>query len=271
MELKLNIGSYCSLVWSLFRDHCNYYKELLKLKLYQILDQEECFTIWEAYTKEFVDGGRSFFGRNPVAMDFALGAQFYFSTSFLEGITDAVGNALIIQWAMFPREWLSPAAPEATYSAPLTPAPPPPTTNTVAGTCPGAEPPCPGIGKEAGHTPSKTTWAYGSIPTVVQQCLQSVGNTHIVWKADDGPPNPSAILPSTGNSFICWNSVLAKCYQGPRCRFAQGHVQKGEATDAFAGAFSDVIKKEVAYYTDLLARSGSPSGNQEAGGGVQNP
>jgi hypothetical protein len=36
MELKLNIGSYCSLLWSLFGDHCNHYKDLLKL--YQILD-----------------------------------------------------------------------------------------------------------------------------------------------------------------------------------------------------------------------------------------
>ncbi len=46
MELKLNIGSYCGLLWSLFGDHCDYYKELLKL--YCILDREECFTIWEA-------------------------------------------------------------------------------------------------------------------------------------------------------------------------------------------------------------------------------
>jgi hypothetical protein len=31
MELKLNIISYCGLLWSLFGDHCDYYKELLKL------------------------------------------------------------------------------------------------------------------------------------------------------------------------------------------------------------------------------------------------
>ena len=46
MELKLNTGTYCSLLWSIYGDHCNYYKELLKL--YQILDREERFTIWEA-------------------------------------------------------------------------------------------------------------------------------------------------------------------------------------------------------------------------------
>jgi hypothetical protein len=31
MELKLNIGTYCDLLWSILGDHCNYYKELLKL------------------------------------------------------------------------------------------------------------------------------------------------------------------------------------------------------------------------------------------------
>ncbi len=50
LELKLNISSYCRLLWPLFGDHCNYYKELLKLHC--ILDREECFTIREAYTKE---------------------------------------------------------------------------------------------------------------------------------------------------------------------------------------------------------------------------
>jgi hypothetical protein len=50
MDLKLNIGTYCGLLWLLFGDHCDYYKELLKI--YQILDQEECFTIRNAYMKE---------------------------------------------------------------------------------------------------------------------------------------------------------------------------------------------------------------------------
>jgi hypothetical protein len=30
MDLKLNIGTYCGLLWLLFGDHCDYYKELLK-------------------------------------------------------------------------------------------------------------------------------------------------------------------------------------------------------------------------------------------------
>ena len=30
-DLKLNIGTYCGLLWTIFGDHCNYYKELLKI------------------------------------------------------------------------------------------------------------------------------------------------------------------------------------------------------------------------------------------------
>ncbi len=36
MQLKLNIGSYCALLWSIFGEQCDYYRELLKL--YRILD-----------------------------------------------------------------------------------------------------------------------------------------------------------------------------------------------------------------------------------------
>ncbi len=67
MDLKLNIGTYCGLLWSLFGDHCNYYKE--QLKIYRILDRDECFTIRYAYTRDIcalltwaiIDEGRSFF------------------------------------------------------------------------------------------------------------------------------------------------------------------------------------------------------------------
>jgi hypothetical protein len=113
-DLKLNIGTYCGLLWTIFGDHCDYYKELLKI--YRILDCKECFTIRNAYMREvcaritwaIVDEGRSFFGRNPVASDFAPGTMFTFSTCLLEGITDSVRNAIPIQRAMFPREWSTP-------------------------------------------------------------------------------------------------------------------------------------------------------------------
>ncbi len=69
--MKLNIGSYCTVLWSIFGERCDYYCKLLKI--YRILDRKECFTIWDAYTKEIcaritwaiVDNGRSFLGATP--------------------------------------------------------------------------------------------------------------------------------------------------------------------------------------------------------------
>ena len=75
-ELKLNVGTCCGLLWSLFGEHCNYYMELLKI--YRVLDRQECFSIREAYTKEvcaritwaILDNGCSVFGQTVVAADF---------------------------------------------------------------------------------------------------------------------------------------------------------------------------------------------------------
>jgi hypothetical protein len=108
MQLKLNIGTYCTLLWSLFSDKCDYYNELLKIN--RLLDCKECFTIQDDYTMEIsaritcaiIDNGRSFFGQNPVALDFARGNNYQFSISCLKSITDAVRNALPIQRATFP-------------------------------------------------------------------------------------------------------------------------------------------------------------------------
>jgi hypothetical protein len=76
--------------------------------------------------------------------------------------------------------------------------PPWPATNALAGTCPGAEPPCPGTVNEGRAHVIKTMGVYGPIAPMVQQCPQPFGHTYIIWKANDGPPNPSTILPSYG-------------------------------------------------------------------------
>jgi hypothetical protein len=98
-KLKLNIRTYCGLLWSLFGENCDYYKELLMI--YCILDCQKCFSIREAYTKEvcaritwaILDDGRSFWGQTVVAADFAPGARGPRATSYLESITDSVQNA----------------------------------------------------------------------------------------------------------------------------------------------------------------------------------
>ncbi len=82
----------------------------------------------------------------------------------------------------------------------------------------------------------------------------------------DRPTLPQYCHP-TGQLFLCWNSVLGKCFQGPRCKFSWGHVKKGEATDAFADAISECISKGVLYYTNLPAKDGYPRNKQKGGVG----
>jgi hypothetical protein len=207
MDLKLNIGTYCRLLWSLFGEHCNYYKELLKI--YRILDCNECFAIRNTYTRDIcaritwaiINEGCSFFGQNPVASDFAPGSTFLFSTSYLEGITDLVRNAIAIQRATFPHEWASQAPPLAPYGL-SPPAGTPP--NSMA--CSGRSTTTGGIQRKSrrttsglgGHTSSKNQEHDGSIPQEIQQLCQSVRHPHVVRQANVGPPHNTKVLPPNG-------------------------------------------------------------------------
>jgi hypothetical protein len=215
-----------------------------------------------------VDDGQSFFGWNPVASDVAPGAQFYISLSFLEGITDAVCNdGQRFRVSGCPRRHQN----QRTVGTAHPPPPPglPPTWGPASAPVPSTP----------ARAQSKKEYTYHpKLCVLMDPYLLQYNNvlnlldilTLFRMRMTDLPTLPQYCLP-TGTPFICWNSVLAKCYWAPRCRFPQGHVQKGEATDTFDGAVSDVIKKGVAYYTNLPAGSGSPSGNQNAGGGSQNP
>jgi hypothetical protein len=109
MDLKLNIGTYCGLLWALFGDHCDYYCELLKI--YHILDWEECSPYVPSTQKRCA---RKLHGQSlmmdgpsldatqlrrilPLAPPSSFGTTFQFSTSYLESIMDSVQNAIPIQ------------------------------------------------------------------------------------------------------------------------------------------------------------------------------
>jgi hypothetical protein len=80
----------------------------------------------------------------------------------------------------------------------------------------------------------------------------------------DMPTLPKYSTP-TGTAYICWNSVLGKCFRRRICKFIKGHVRKGEVTKEFADAVVDCIGKGVLYYTEThLATWGSPEGKWKA-------
>jgi hypothetical protein len=176
MDLKLIIGTYCGLLWAIIRDHCNYYRELLKI--YCILDCKECFTIRNAYTREvcaritwaIIDKGQLFFGWNPMALDFAPGSTFHFSTSHLEGITDSVRNANLM--GNVPPQMDVPGNDcGAVWRGTSGLAP-----NPMGHTGPGAKPYCAHDTNtnKGGHMPPKDQTSDGPVPQEVQQLCQLV-------------------------------------------------------------------------------------------------
>ena len=217
-ELKLNIGTYCGLLWSLFGQNCDYYKELLKI--YRVLDRQECFSIRKAYTKEvcaritwaILDDGRSFFGQIVVAADFAPGARGHSATSYLEAITDSVRNANLVQRATFPREWMTHATPGNPYQAPPAGAPPK-IWDTPPVVAPGAPQPT------NPRNPKKTDPRHPKIKQLMDPYLKRYNNyvnlseilTSSGKRMTDLPTLPQ-YCSATGASIICWNSVLGLCF-----------------------------------------------------------
>jgi hypothetical protein len=282
MQLKLNIGTFCALLWALFGEHCDYYKELVKIHC--ILDREECFTIGDAYTKEvcaritwaIIDDSRSFFGRNPVASDFAPGLTFQFSVSCLDSITDAVQNALPVQWATFPRQWMTPVVqgiPVTTRQGqrgqtPIPTVPPP------IGWL--ANPPQQQGQQGAQRKSPPEDIRHPKIQALMDPYLTKYNNyinlSAILTAANkrmaDLPSLPNYCTPS-GTSVICWNSVLGRCFRGQKCKYFKGHVCKGDITEEFADAVSDCINKGVLYYTELPQGPSSLEGNKRKA--MENP
>jgi hypothetical protein len=272
MQLKLHIGTFCALLWALFGEQCNYYKELVKIHC--ILDCKECFTIRDAYTKEIcaritwaiINDGRSFFGRNPVALDFAPGTTYQFSVSCLDLITDAVRNALPVQRATFPKQWITPVVQEVPMAGrqmqrgqnqmPTIPLPAGWPTN-----------PPQQQGQQGSPKAPPEDVRHPKIQLLMDPYLARYNNyinlSAILTAANkqmvDLPSLPNYCTP-TGASLICWNTVLGRCFRGCKCKYYKGHVCKGDLTEEFADVISNCISKGLLYYTELPKGASSLDG-----------
>jgi hypothetical protein len=201
------------------------------------------------------------------------GARVNFSVSLLELITNAVSNALLIQHAAFPREWIMPT-PTPTgqggggFPIPRQPRASPPThwPNTTPAN---ASAPAPAPAPASGGGPRKPVGKdirNPKIKAIMDPYPQKYNNyinlsallTASGRRMGDLPTLPQYCSP-TGAILICWNSVLGKCFRGKRCKFFQGHLRKGEATDQFTDNVIDAMGKGVTHYLDVPPSIGSPS------------
>ena len=180
---------------------------------------------------------------------------------------------------MFPREWSTPLkSPDAKYGGPPYGGPPPglpPTWDLTPAPLPsppgGPTPPGRGGYEDTNHPKLKLLMDpyikrynnYVNIPEIV---------TASGKRMSDLPTLPKYCHP-TGQSFLCWNGVLGRCFRGPWCRFARGHLKEGESTEAFAGGVTNIISKGVLHFINLPVGEGgdgSPK-NKRKGGGVGAP
>jgi hypothetical protein len=166
-----------------------------------------------------------------VSLDFAPGTAFQFSVLCLDSITDAVRNTLPVQRATFPKQWMTPAAPELPVAArPVQRGQhQPPTIPPPAGW-----PPAPQKQQGLPGSPKKALpedFRHPKIKTLIDQYLARYNNyinlSTILTAANkwitDLPSLPNYCTP-TGASFICWNTVLGRCFRGKRCKYYKGHV-----------------------------------------------
>ena len=54
---------------------------------------------------------------------------------------------------------------------------------------------------------------------------------------------------------------MGRCFHGPRCRFARGHIKNGESTEAFADGITNVISKGVLNFINLPVGEGGDDGS----------
>ncbi len=95
-ELRLSVNTFCTLVWTLFGDKCDYYKGLFEVC--KMLDLQEVRIIWESFTADvcrritwaILSDGRSFFNTVLLETQFRQGEQFKWPTSLIYKITDDV-------------------------------------------------------------------------------------------------------------------------------------------------------------------------------------
>jgi len=151
---------------------------------------------------------------------------------------DSVHNAIPIQRAMFPREWMTPQKSlDAQYGGPPyggppyggpPPAGPPPTwypTPAPPPTPPGGPTPAGRGGYEDTRHPKKTP--YGPLPQVVQQLREHSGDPHGIREAHVGPPHPSKILPPNGPIFLMLEWRLGEMFPRTSVQVCPGPYKKG--------------------------------------------
>ncbi len=260
-DMKLNICTFCTFLWMLFGDGCNYYVEVMKVL--RILELEDAYAMCNAYTPEvccriiwvILHEGRRFFDKKFLSMAFTLGRAVEYPICLLN-ILDKVYNADIIQRLMYPLAWINNVKCSRQGHPPGLPNVPPPASWTLPATPvqagawqspSNAANPSGGKQQNQGgdsHHPCIKALMdpYLSINTGrlnMTQLLEAANKRY-----EDLPILPNYTHPQ-GRSSICWNWVLGRCNYGQGCVFQCGQDKCEDVMDMFADTVCYVLGKGV--------------------------
>lgn len=256
-ELKLDLGTFCALLWTLFGDRCDYYDNCFAL--YNMLDSESVFANAPNFTAQIcrqitwavLNDSRQYFFRMLTTDDFAAG-RLIWPTSLLMQIVGADVHACReIRMGNFPEKW----GPRSTVASLAMGSHTKGTGQEVAL----------GVHVPAGHPPAWPSSFPTSPPAAIQSGGSGIERPVYIRQNDIHPKIKTLMSPyishfrsiqfrlllkaagvtegdlpslpkylSNGRNGMCYSYVLGKC-QGRVCGRAQGgHVPVSEISDAFA-------------------------------------
>jgi hypothetical protein len=108
-ELKINVATFMSLVWVLFRSECDYYKGLHNIYgvLYpkEMMGQKQAFTAKHCHriTWAIIDNGHAYFDDVKTTLDFCRPDELVFPQSYLIDILKNARYATPVECLTFPR------------------------------------------------------------------------------------------------------------------------------------------------------------------------
>ena len=261
-ELKLNITTFCALLFVLFGEKCDYYRALMLIR--NCMDTPGVYNIRQAYTPDIchriswaiIDEGCSFFSAVMIQQDFAK-PTVTFPVSLMESILPEVRYANQIMRANYPQEWQPKGAPRHTA--------PPAAGATISWQPPGGSPPYQGQGQAGRATAAagqgnEEVWEdvrHPRIQAMMAPYVEKLGSNVYVGEIMDAAGITVADLPKpTGTRFIskdgkkaylCWNAVLGRCKFGKSCKYKKNHPKKNELPEEFATAVVAALQQAVNY------------------------
>ena len=258
LDFKLNLGTYCALIHTLFGEECGFYIDLLTLR--RCLNMPSVNMLREKFTADvckritwaIISEGRDYFSQIKLRQDFQRG-QMVYPLSLLSSINDSVRTVIPVQRADYPYEWSVERGYAQRGGEQVA-------TSGKGGTNP------PGQKQvEKGGSPQKggkpiMDERHPKIAALMDPYLKKLetANEYLqIGKVLDAAGKRMTDLPTNIPTFVnkegrphnlCWTFILGRCTFG-RCRFYRGHASRAQITNEFADLVCDVIGKGV---TSLL-------------------